>query len=45
MCGNKFYSAAFYTGDLKFNYTLKRAVFLLFNFSLQSTFPYTTSLV
>jgi len=25
--------------------TLKRAVFLLFNFSFQTTFPYTTSLV
>jgi len=45
MYGNKFHSAAFNTGDPKFNYTLKRAVFLLFNFSLQTTFPYTISLV
>lgn len=45
MYGNKFYSAVFTTGDLKCNYTIKRAVFLLFNFSLLTTFPYTTSLV
>lgn len=41
MYGNKFYSEAFYNGD-KCNSTLKTGVFLLFNFSLQTTFPYTS---
>jgi hypothetical protein len=44
MYGNKFYSAAFYTGDLKCNYTLKTDAFHLFSFSLWTTFP-NTSLV